>query len=80
MEVKILLLHSFISNIYIAPLQERLLRGAPNFSAAKKKSLQTREEREREGPRKEPKVKWNLYVFLALIHFTLDDLQFHKLN
>jgi len=39
-------IHSFISNIYIAPLQERLLRGAPNSSAAKK-SLQMREERER---------------------------------
>ncbi len=36
------------SNIYIAPLQEKLLRGAPNSSAAKKNSLQMRKERERE--------------------------------
>jgi len=43
----ILIIHSFISNIYIAPLQERLLRGAANSSAAKKNSLQKREERER---------------------------------
>ena len=39
-------IHSFISNIYIAPLQENLLRCAPNFSVAKKNSLQTRKERE----------------------------------
>ena len=29
-------IHSFISNIYIAPLQEKLLRGSPNSSTAKK--------------------------------------------
>ena len=29
-------IHSFISNIYIAPLQEKLLRGSANSSAAKK--------------------------------------------
>ena len=40
-------IHSYLSNIYIAPLQEKLLRGAPNSSAAKKNSLQTRKERER---------------------------------
>ena len=41
-------IHSFLPNIYIAPLQERLLiRGAPNSSGAKKNSLQKREERER---------------------------------
>jgi len=34
-------------NIYIAPLQERLLRGTHNSSVAKKSSLQTREELER---------------------------------
>ena len=39
-----IIIHSFISNIYTAPLQERLLRGAPNSSAAKKNSLQTRDE------------------------------------
>jgi hypothetical protein len=37
-------IHSFISNIYIAPLQEKLLRGAPNSSTAKKNSLKARKE------------------------------------
>jgi len=40
-------IHSFISNIYIAPLQQKLLRGSPNSSAGKKNSLQARKERER---------------------------------
>jgi len=48
----------------MAPLQERLLRGAPNSSAAKKNSLQTREERERYGPGKEAKLKMEDHLFI----------------
>jgi len=36
----------------MAPLQEKLLRGSPNSSAAKMNRLQTRKERARYGPRK----------------------------
>jgi len=40
-------IHKLISNIYIEPLQEKLLRGAHNSSAAEKNSLQVRKERDR---------------------------------
>src|SRR5688572_5072104 len=46
--------HSFISYIYIAPLQVELLRDAPNTSAAEKSSFEMREGG-RKGPGEETK-------------------------
>ena len=50
-----------ISDIYIAPLEVELLRGAPDSSAAEKSSFEMREEGGRKGPGEETKGRGRLF-------------------